>query len=83
MGCGSSCCRQRGERGSVRDAPGSAAEIRQRSPLQLYRNEIAGFDGLNRKAFSKALIVADGKLACDTIDDRITEVKGLLDYMLK
>lgn len=51
--------------------------------LQLYRNEISGFDGLDWKAFPQALIVEDGKLACDTIEDRITEVKGLLDYMLK
>ena len=51
--------------------------------LQLYRNEISGLDSLDWKAFSKALIVADGKLACDTIEDRITEVKGLLDYMVK
>ena len=51
--------------------------------LQLYRNEISGFDGIDWKAFSKALIVADRKLTCDTIDDRITDVKGLLDYMVK
>ena len=51
--------------------------------LQLYHNEISGFDGLDWKAFPQALIVEDGKLACDTIEDRITEVKGLLDYMLK
>ncbi len=30
-----------------------------------------------------ALIVAGGKLTCDNIEDRITEVKGLLDYMVK
>lgn len=52
-------------------------------PLQLYRNEISGFGGLDWKAFPRALIVAGGKLACDTIEDRITEVKGLLDYMVK
>ena len=51
--------------------------------LQLYRNEISGFDGLDWKALPQALIVADGKLACDTIEDRITEVKALLDYMVK
>ena len=51
--------------------------------LQLYRNEISGFGGLDWKAFPRALIVAGGKLTCDTIDDRITDVKGLLDYMMK
>ena len=33
--------------------------------------------------FRRALIVAGGKLTCDNIEDRITEVKGLLDYMVK
>lgn len=51
--------------------------------MQLYRNEISGFDGLDWKAFPQALIVSDGKFACDTIEDKITEVKGLLDYMVK
>ena len=51
--------------------------------LQLYRNEISGFGGLDWKAFPRALIVAGGKLTCDNIEDRITEVKGLLDYMVK
>ena len=51
--------------------------------LQLYRNEITGFDGLEWKAFPQALIVSDGKIMCDTIEDRITDVKELLDYMVK
>lgn len=51
--------------------------------LQLYRNEITGFDGLDWKAFPQALIVSDGKITCDTIEDRITEVKGLLNHMIK
>ena len=29
----------------------------------------------------QALIVADGKFACDTIEDRIIELKGLLDFI--
>lgn len=51
--------------------------------LQLYRNEISGFGGLDWKGFPRALIVAGGKLTCDTIEDRITEIEGLLDYMVK
>lgn len=46
--------------------------------LRLYRNEISGFDDFEWKAFPQALIVADGQFACDTIEDRMTEVKGLL-----
>ena len=47
--------------------------------LQLYPNEIRGVDAVDWKVFPRALIVSDGKLACDTIEDRITEVEGLLD----
>ena len=51
--------------------------------LQLYRNEISKTDSLDWKAFPQALIAADGKLTCAAIEDRITEVRALLDYMLK
>ena len=44
--------------------------------LQLYRNEISGFDGLDWKAFPRALIVADGKFACDTIEGRLSQYSG-------
>ena len=50
-------------------------------PLQLYSNEIRGVDALDWKAFPKALIVSDGKLQCDTIEDRITEVEALFDFV--
>ncbi|MBQ7564736.1 MAG: carboxylesterase family protein [Lachnospiraceae bacterium] len=40
------------------------------NPLQLYHNEIKGFDGLTWKAFPKALIVSDENIVCDTIKDR-------------
>ena len=52
-------------------------------PLQLYTNEIRGVDALDWKAFPRALIVSDGKLQCDIIEDRITEVKGLLDFAVQ
>lgn len=51
--------------------------------LQLYRNEVSGFDGLDWKAFPRALIVADGKFACDTIEGRLSEIKGLFDFVTK
>ncbi|MBQ8095397.1 MAG: hypothetical protein IJ242_17725 [Clostridia bacterium] len=49
--------------------------------LQLYRNEISGIDEFDWKAFPEAHIAADGKLSCDIVDDRITEVKELLDII--
>ena len=51
--------------------------------LQLYRNEIKGIDSFDWKVFPQALIVADGEITCAAIEDRITEVKGLLDYVVK
>ena len=50
--------------------------------LRLYRNEISGLDEFDWKAFPQALIVSDGKFACDTIEDRITEVKELMSFMV-
>ncbi len=50
--------------------------------LQLYNNEIKGVDGFEWNAFPSALIVSDGKLRCDKIEDRITEVEGLLNFFV-
>ena len=51
--------------------------------LELYPNEISGVDAFDWKAYPKALVVSDGKLLCDTIEDRLTEIKGLLDLAVK
>ena len=45
--------------------------------LQLYSNEIKGIDAFDREAFPLALIVSDGSISCNTLEDRLTEVKGL------
>ncbi|MBQ7487280.1 MAG: carboxylesterase family protein [Clostridia bacterium] len=50
--------------------------------LQLYRNELPGVDAVDWDAFPNALIVSDGKLQCDTIEDRVTEVRGLLEFVV-
>lgn len=50
-------------------------------PLELYRNEISGFDAMEWKAFPEALVVSDGKLCCEEIESRITEVKELLNFI--
>ena len=49
--------------------------------LQLYPNEIKGIDDIDWKAFPQALIVSDETLQCDKIEDRLTELKELSDYM--
>lgn len=51
--------------------------------LQLYRNELDYIDAFEWEAFPQALVVADGKLQCDTIGDKLTEIDGLLDCVLK
>lgn len=50
--------------------------------LQLYHNEIGGVDAPAWKAFPKALIISDKKIVCDKIEDRITEIKDLSDFVL-
>ena len=47
--------------------------------LQMYHNEIKGVDALKWEPFPKALIGSDGELTCDSIEDRLTEVKGLFE----
>ena len=46
------------------------------NPLELYPNEIRGVDALDWKEFPRALIVSDGMLQCDIIEDRIVGVKS-------
>ena len=51
--------------------------------LQLYRNEVYGIDALDWEPFPKALIVSDNKCRCATIEDKLTEIDGLADYMFR
>ena len=51
--------------------------------LQLYRNEVYGIDAFNWEPFPKALIVSDNRFSCGTIEDKLTEIDGLADYMLR
>ena len=51
--------------------------------LRLYQNEIKGVDAFNWKKFPNALIVRDEKLQCDRIEDKLTDVKALMDFTLE
>lgn len=51
--------------------------------LQLYHNEIRGVDAFDWEAFPKALVVSDDRCSCGAIEDRLTEIDGLIDYMLR
>ena len=48
--------------------------------LQLYNNEIKGIDAIEWKKYPKALLVSSDALKCEPIADRLTEIKGLLDF---
>jgi para-nitrobenzyl esterase len=50
--------------------------------LNLYPNEIQGVDDIDWMAFPQALVVSDNEIMCDTIEDRLNEIKGLFDYMI-
>ena len=50
--------------------------------LELYHNEVMGFDGLVWEEFPQALIVADDSVSCGSIEDRLTEIDGLLDDVI-
>ena len=51
--------------------------------LQLYRNEISGIDAVDWEPFPRALILSEDKLLCEPIEDRITAIKGLLDFAVQ
>ncbi len=51
--------------------------------LQLYRNEISGIDAVDWTPFPRALILSEDKLQCESIEDRITAIKGLLDFVVE
>ena len=50
--------------------------------MRLYPNEIRGVDAFEWEEFPQAMIVSNGKLSCDTIADRLTEVDGLVEFMV-
>ncbi|MBR0383353.1 MAG: hypothetical protein IJH61_01550 [Eubacteriaceae bacterium] len=47
--------------------------------LALYRNEIRGIDKFEWQPFPKALIVSDDAMGCDAIEERLTDVKALIE----
>ncbi|MBQ3425733.1 MAG: carboxylesterase family protein [Clostridia bacterium] len=51
--------------------------------LKLYHNEIVGVDELEWKAFPNELIVSDDKIICDIIEDKLTDIKDILDFIAK
>ena len=50
-------------------------------PLKLYNNEIKGVGAVEWKKYPKALIISNDKILCEPIDDRLTEIKELMDFI--
>lgn len=50
--------------------------------MRLYPNEIRGVDAFGWEEFPEAMVVSEGGLSCERIADRMTEVDGLLDFMV-
>ena len=49
--------------------------------MQLYKNEIKGVNAIDWKEFPQALIVSDKGIQCGPVEDKLTEIKSLLDFM--
>ena len=49
--------------------------------MQLYKNEIKGINAIDWNVFPQALIVSDKGIQCGPIEDKLTEIKSLLDFM--
>ena len=51
--------------------------------LQMYSNEVRGYEAFEWKTYPQAFLAMDDKLECDMIEGRLTEIKGLLDFVIK
>lgn len=49
--------------------------------MRLYNNEIKGIEAIDWKVFPQALIVSDREIQCGPVEDKLTEIKALLDFM--
>jgi len=49
--------------------------------MRLYKNEIKGVDAIAWTVFPQALIVSDKGIQCGLIEDKLTEIERLLDFM--
>ena len=49
--------------------------------LKLYNNEIKGVKAMDWKKFPDALIVSSKEFKCESIEDKLTEIPALLEFM--
>ena len=51
------------------------------SELKLYNNEIKGVKSVNWQNFPEALTVSNKEFKCESIEDKLTEIPALLDFI--
>ena len=51
--------------------------------MRFYNNEIKGVNAIEWEQFPTALLVSDKGLRCGPVDDKLTEMKGLLEFIGK
>ena len=51
--------------------------------LRLYRNEVYGIDAFDWEPFPKAIVISDDTSRCDTIEDKLTEIENLVEYVMR
>ena len=49
--------------------------------MQLYQNEIKGINAIEWTGFPQALVVSNEGVQCEPAEDKLTEIKALLDFM--
>ena len=49
--------------------------------MRFYNNEIKGVNAIDWQKYPKALVVSDKECRCEPIEDKLTEVKSLLQFM--
>ena len=49
--------------------------------MRFYNNEIKGINAIGWELFPKALLVSDDGLRCGPLEDKLTEIKGLLEFI--
>ena len=49
--------------------------------MRFYNNEIRGINAIRWELFPKALLVSDDGLRCGPLEDKLTEIKGLLEFI--
>jgi len=51
--------------------------------LRLYNNEIKGIDALDWKKYPMALNLSNDKILCEPIDDKVTEIGALMNFIAR